>query len=151
VDAREWIEREFLKLRDEQYLITSDSADEYNCIAWAANDTERWWWPHPDAYWPTGIPRVETLENFIRVFQSLGYEPCEDGALEDGYSKVAIYLNAQGIPTHMARQLLSGKWTSKLGEAWDIEHQTVQGVEGKTYGQVGQYLKRAIKLSSELP
>lgn len=90
MDAQEWLEREFIKLRDEHYLVTSDSTDEYNCIAWAANDTERWWWPHPDAYWPTDLPRVETLENFIRAFQALGYGPCEDGALEAGYTKVVI-------------------------------------------------------------
>ena len=147
MDAQEWLEREFIKLRDEHYLVTSDSTDEYNCIAWAANDTERWWWPHPDSYWPTGLPHVETLANFIRAFQTLGYEPCEDGALEIGYTKVVIYINAQGIPTHMARQLPFGGWTSKLGEAWDIEHQTVQGVEGNAYGLVGQYLKRALKPS----
>jgi hypothetical protein len=145
MEARESLEREFLKLRDERYLVTSDSTDEYNCIAWAANDSERWWWPHPDAYWPIGIPRIETLDNFIRAFQTLGYEPCEDGALEAGYTKVAIYLNSQGRPTHMARQLPSDGWTSKLGEAWDIEHQTVQGVEGNSYGRVGQYLKKALQ------
>jgi hypothetical protein len=55
-----------------------------------------------------------------------------------------IYVNTQGIPTHMARQLPSGGWTSKLGEAWDIEHQTVQGVEGTSYGRVGQYLKKML-------
>lgn len=148
MDAQEWLEREFTKLKDEQYLVTSDSTDEYNCIAWAANDTERWWWPHPDAYWPTNLPRVETLENFIRAFQTFGYERCEGGVLEAGYTKVAIYLNAQGRPTHMARQLPPGKWTSKLGEAWDIEHQTVQGIEGNAYGQIGQYLKKMFPPSS---
>jgi hypothetical protein len=144
MDAQEWLEQEFLHLKNEYYLVTSDATDEYNCIAWAANDTERWWWPHPDAYWPPSLPCIATLENFIRAFQTLGYEPCEDGTLETGWTKVAIYLNAQGIPTHMARQLPSGQWTSKLGEAWDIEHQSVLGVEGNIYGQVGQYLKQSL-------
>ena len=29
--------------------------------------------------------------------------------------------------THAARQLPSGKWTSKLGDADDIEHNTLEG------------------------
>ena len=90
MDVRESLEREFLKLRDERYQVTSDSTDEYNCIAWAANDTERWWWPHPDAYWPKGLPRIATLGNFILAFGTLRYEPCEDGVLEAGYTKVEI-------------------------------------------------------------
>ncbi len=145
MEARESLERESLNLKDEPYLITSDSTDTYNCIAWAANDTERWWWPHPDAYWPIGVPRIETLDSFTRAFQTLGYDPCEDGVPEAGYVKLVIYLNAQGTPTHIARQLPAGRWTSKLGESWDIEHQTALGVEGNAYGRVGQYLKKAIE------
>jgi hypothetical protein len=148
MDAQKWIEEKFLNLRDENYQVTSYLTDEYNCIAWAAHDTERWWWPHPDAYWPTGLPRIATIESFIRAFQTLSYEPCEDGELEVGYEKAAIYVDAQGLPTHMARQLSTGTWTSKLGEAWDIEHKTVWGVEGNAYGKVGRYLKRPLSHSS---
>ncbi len=44
----------------------------YNCIAFAAGDQNRWWWPHFNKfcyYWPPHLPREpvnqETLENFM--------------------------------------------------------------------------------------
>jgi hypothetical protein len=44
----------FPRLRGTAYRITSSASDVYNCIAWAANDTEHWWWPGDPArtYWP---------------------------------------------------------------------------------------------------
>ena len=71
------------------------------------------------------------------------YEPCDDGALEDGFEKVAIYALSFTV-THMARQLASGRWTSKLGELEDIEHETPAELEGDIYGIVVQYMRRAI-------
>jgi len=87
-----WLQVEFPHLKTEQYKVTSLYSDEYNCIAWAANDTESWWWPSEDGYWP----------------------------------------------------LDANKWTSNLGQAWDIEHSTPQGVECETYGSAAQYLKRPL-------
>ena len=84
-----------------------------------------------------------TLENFILAFAKLGYEPCENSELENGFEKVAIYVSTKdeihapkGTPTHMARQLKNGNWTSKLGKDVDISHKTLQSIEGKTYGIV---------------
>ena len=36
------------------YRVTSPADDGYNCIAWAATETDRWWWPDPfgAGYWP---------------------------------------------------------------------------------------------------
>jgi hypothetical protein len=50
-----------------------------------------------------------------------------------------------GEPTHAARQLPNGKWTSKLGRWQDIEYE-LDGLVGKMYGTVtvNQILKRAI-------
>ena len=28
---------------------------------------------------------------FVAAFSTLGYEPCTDGTLEDGFEKIAIY------------------------------------------------------------
>lgn len=75
------------------------------------------------------------------------YKPCEDGALEDGFEKVAIYA-LSFIVTHMARQLASGRWTSKLGELEDIEHASPAELEGQKYGTVVQYMRRAISISA---
>ena len=89
-------------------------------------------------------PRTENLDSFIAEFESLGYEVCDDCTFENGFEKVAIYVGFSGVPTHMARQLASGKWTSKLGREIDIEHHTTEGLEGNSYGKVAQALRRAI-------
>jgi hypothetical protein len=132
VDANQWLRTEFPNLSHEYHEIKSRIADEYNCIAWAAHDTVRWWQPSgdPDHYWPPGLPFDYTLENYTHAFETLGYEVCDSESFELGYEKVAIYIDIHGTPQHMARQLASGMWTSKLGRGWDIEHQSVHGVEG---------------------
>lgn len=58
-----------------------------------------------------------------------------------GFQKVAFFVGANGVPTHAARQLPSGLWTSKLGEWEDIEH-TLHALEGDIYGTVALLLKR---------
>jgi hypothetical protein len=138
----------FPRLRPGNHRITSPVSPEYNCIAWAAGDKESWWWPDPDhvAYWPPGIPRVETVAAFVSVFQSLGYRVCEDAELEDGFEKVAIYALA-GRPTHAARQLVNGRRTSKLGRQEDIEHEP-GSLDGPVYGTTITVLHRS--LSREL-
>src|SRR5262245_55040082 len=99
------------------YQQTSHATPAYNCVAWAAEDTQRFWWPNPSPpyYWPPGMPREATEARFVEVFRTLGYEPCSDGSLEVGWQKVVIYTDVFGAPTHMARQLNTGLWTSKLG------------------------------------
>jgi hypothetical protein len=48
------------------------------------------------------------------------------------------------VYTHAARQLPSGKWTSKLGKGEDIEHDSPYDVGGGVYGEVMQVMKRAV-------
>jgi hypothetical protein len=119
------LEQFFPHLRTETYAVTSPKDAEYNCIAWAAWDTERWWWPAPDYYWPPGLPVEETLETFIQVFAMSGFMPCEGAELEPGFEKIALYADNSGKPTHAARQLDNGRWTNKLGVLEDIEHTLV--------------------------
>jgi hypothetical protein len=133
----------FPLLRSEDFLTTSEATKDYNCIAWAAGQTDAWWWPddHKQAYWPEGAPREETLEAFFQTFGLLGYVPCQDDQLESGQEKVALYA-LNGKPTHAARQLPDGQWTSKLGKEVDITH-TLRGLEGPRYGKVAAFLKRS--------
>lgn len=93
-------------------------------------------------YWPPNIARAETVDAFIRAYGTEGYAVCADGALDPGHEKIAIYVDASGTPTHSALQLASGKWTSKMGDFEDIEHETVNDVGGPTYGTVAAYLSR---------
>ena len=123
------------------YLVTSPEDIRYNCVAWAAADEERWWWPDEDSYWPEGVAREETVAALLAAFQSLGFVPCDGPLLEEAYEKVALYAAAGGIPTHVARQLQSGLWSSKLGQLQDIEHR-LEDLCGAVYGHCTSYLKR---------
>ncbi|HMR19802.1 MAG TPA: hypothetical protein PKA53_10935, partial [Sphingobacterium sp.] len=80
----------------------------------------RWWWPK-GAYWPTDAPKEETIAAFVAAFQILGYQDCTDPNFEHGYEKIALYAK-DGKPTHAARQLSNGMWSSKLGKYKDISH-----------------------------
>jgi hypothetical protein len=85
---------------------------------------------------------AETVEAFVAAFSTLGYRRCPTGALEPGVEKVAIFVDTSGTPTHAARQLENGAWTSKLGKSVDIEHRVVEGVSGPLYGTPATYLGR---------
>ena len=134
---------DFPNLETEGFQETSPKTEEYNFIAWAAGTQDLCWWPDPFGigYWPVEDAREETLPAFFRAFESLGYVTCDSGDLEMGYEKVAIF-GLNGNPTHAARQLANGQWSSKLGDGIDIAH-TLAGIEGPLYGQVAGYLKRA--------
>jgi hypothetical protein len=136
---------DFPRLTASNHRDTSPFDHRYNCVAWAAEDTEHWWqpgsyWNVPD--WPANDYGVGALE---RAFAALGYQDCGmDGSLEPGFIKVALFASAGFVYTHAARQLPSGKWTSKLGKSVDIEHDTPDVVAGGLYGEVVQFMKRAI-------
>lgn len=134
----------FPNLSRKNFKVTSPRDLSYNCIAWAAEENDRWWWPDDSSYWPDNAPRENTLNAFIIAYQTLGYEICDNDKLELGFIKVAIYLNDDGSPSHAARQLENGAWASKLGPQWDVEH-TLDGLIGPCYGRVGQVLKRETK------
>lgn len=141
------LERYFPKLSQTSYRVTSPATPEYNCLAWAAGDDRQWWWPDAmgQGYWPVDVAREETLEAFEEAYRTLGFSQCEDASLERGFEKVAIYANKL-VPTHAARQLSDGRWTSKLGPLEDIDHDALDAVEGDWYGKVALVLKRPIEI-----
>jgi hypothetical protein len=135
---------QFPRLRASAYVTTSRPLPRYNCIAWAAGDTSKWWWPHPydrRCYWPPRILREETLPIFVEVFRTLGYQPCSSATPEVSFEKVALFADA-GVPTHAARQLITGVWSSKLGEGHDIAHHSLSDLSGGIYGLPTLFLKR---------
>jgi hypothetical protein len=133
----------FPRLSPENHKITSPETTDYNCIAWSAGDTKRWWWP--GAYWPITPPEKDYGIGVLEAaFKSLGYDDCGlDTSLQPGFEKVALYGNTF-LFTHAAKQLPNGKWTSKLGAFVDIEHDTPDDVAGSDYGEVVQIMKRAL-------
>lgn len=78
----------FPRLTPDNHRITSPATPDYNCIAWAAHDAERWW--EPGRYWPTPTPPEDYgIGVLVQAFASLGFEECADALLESGFEKVA--------------------------------------------------------------
>lgn len=136
---------QFPQLTAANSRLTSPYDDSYNCIAWAAEDTDHWWWPDAmgQHYWPLDAPREETLNAFVQAYRLQGYTECSDANLEPGKQKVAIYTDRNGTPTHAARQLSDGWWASKLGQQIDIEHEFA-ALDGPAYGTVAVILARPV-------
>lgn len=134
-------------LAEINHRVTSDATDEYNCFAWAIGADDIWFSPMQGYAWPDGILRDETNpQSLVEFFELHRYQVCADGALEEGREKIAIYVHPSGLPTHAARQLATGRWTSKLGVLEDIEHETERDVEGTHsdygYGLAQIYMRR---------
>lgn len=142
--ASDFLEQLFPALKRAEFTVTSPRDARYNCVAWAAGDVTRWWWPAetPFAFWPAGIEREESVTSFIRAFGTLGFELATSAGHEAEYEKVAIFASRDGVPTHMARQLANGSWTSKLGGLEDISHSELHAVAGTEYGNVAAILQR---------
>lgn len=134
---------EFPRLTEHNHRSTSPPDVGYNCIAWAAGDTKHWW--QPGLFWPVETSRddhgIGALE---RAFGELGFEDCADESLEPDVEKVALYGSGL-VYTHAARQLPNGRWTSKLGKAEDIEHDTPDDIAGGLYGEAVHFMKRSTR------
>jgi hypothetical protein len=150
------LETWFPRLTRGEFEKTSELDRSYNCIAFAAGDLSRWWEPNAigGVYWPAGVPRRYTLESYQAAFATLGYEGCNDGDVQVGFEKVAIFVDARGIPLHAAKQLPDGQWSSKLGQWIDIRHELCEAVCGSPfpdsdYGTVAAYMRRSLTVSGQ--
>jgi hypothetical protein len=117
----------------------------YNCVAYAAGDFTRKWWPsvlpNPGYYWPPGAARGDGPDALRSGFDAIGYEQCVNGDNEPGYEKVVIYVDDNGDVSHVAKQDGDG-WISKLGEIEDVYHRTPHCFGGSIYGNVVYYMRR---------
>jgi len=129
----------FPHLNSLNHFVTSAADARYNCAAWAANDTKRWW--DRFQYWPPDAERTDSLAAAQGALASIGFVPCEDGKIEAGVEKIAIY-ESDGRWKHVARQLPDGHWTSKLGQAQDICHRTVGALFSDAYGRSVVFMRR---------
>lgn len=132
----------FPRLTQDNHRVTSPASIDYNCIAWSAGDVEHWW--QPGVFWPIEVqPKDHGIAVLQQMFKALGYEDGGgDTSLETDFEKVALYSDGLYY-THAARQLANGKWTSKLGKAEDIEHDTPDDVTGCLYGDFIQVMRRS--------
>lgn len=116
----------------------------YNCVAWAMGETDRWWQPAAadlGYYWPDEAANSGLLTEYVRAFSDLGYVQCEGETAEKGFERIALFADSVGEFTHVARQLPSGHWTSKLGAWEDVEH-NVHALEGGKYGRIACFMRR---------
>ena len=141
-----WIDEELPRLASEGYEVTSSPTDEYNCIAYAAGETDRWWSHVDDAdyYWPEHASSTPSVASLIEVFAGLGYEICDDAGDEPGFRKIALYADRGGDWTHAAVQLPSGEWSSKLGPDEDISHRAPESLDTAAYGEVHCFMRRPL-------
>src|SRR5262249_6030385 len=103
----------FPRLTPTNHCLPSPASPDYNCVAWSGGDTQHWW--QPGGFWPVSAgPNDFDLQALERAFEALGYQSCPDSDPEPGFEKVALYADGP-FYTHAARQLPTGKWTSKLG------------------------------------
>src|SRR6185437_13377590 len=127
------IKNHFPNLRKgENFKFTSLGTDDYNCIAWASEITDNW----VQLYDLRGT-KTDAV-SYVNYFKSLGFDITTDKTVEEGKLKIAIYIGTEHLEhefKHVARQLPNGKWTSKLGEWEDIEHNTPEALAGKSYGE----------------
>jgi hypothetical protein len=128
-------------LNADNYRPTSPATWTYNCIAWAAGVTDSWWWPISGRFWPEGVAREETIAAFSAALSTVGFLSSTTADLEPELEKVALFADGS-TPTHAARQLPNGWWSSKLGPAIDIEHNTLDAVAGGVYAEVVAILCR---------
>ena len=108
-------------------------------MAFANGDERHWWEPAMNGgryYWPIYAKNRDTLAAWIEVFTGAGYERSDNHDAEPGYEKVAIYVDLDLIPTHVAASDEDG-WKSKLGKGQDIWHATLESLEGNQEDEFG--------------
>lgn len=138
------LEHLFSRLGNSTYDVKSPKDIGYNCIAFAAGDDKRWWDPSPFGkyYWPSSVPRDASVDSFLALFKTLGYETCDIGTFEAGFEKIALYAK-RDIVMHAAKQIGDEVWVSKLGRLEDIQHELL-ALDGPDYGSAVAFLKKVI-------
>ena len=136
MDLHSWADLfidEFPNLYGEGFEFIDQPSERYNCIAFTAEDTSKWWWPDGINYWPPWATLDIKMEGLMEALAGLGYEQCDDSNPDDGYQKVALY-EVQGEFQHAAIQTPTGRWRSKMGRGPVIEHRTTlsRSQEGRT-------------------
>jgi hypothetical protein len=146
------IEKWHPKLLGKDYKIidTDKILEKFNCVSFSI-DLYDDWSGSSEPSWRTGydppseIDRSTKLENYIKYFKIFGYDICDNEEYEEGFEKIAIYVDEKNNFKHVARQFVN-KWRSKLGGYKIIEHELewLTGYDADNYGEIGSILKRKI-------
>ncbi len=131
----------FPNATDKSIEICSPETVDYNCLAWALEDEKHWWEPEAGCFWPKNAPRNMRLDSVAELLAQFGFAAVSNARLEKDVAKIALYSSDGKTCDHFARQLPSGKWTSKLGASFDVVH-SLSALEGGVYGKVVLILAR---------
>ena len=138
---KEW-EKEFPNLGN--WICSSKSTTEYNCVAFAVGDETRRWEPY-GYYWPDDLSQDYSTDTLIKACNKEGFELCKDWTLVKDREKIVIYVNDRGGWEHVARQESDGRWKSKLGDEEDITHENPKSLICADYGTPRICMERARK------
>ena len=114
---------------------------------------DQWWEPYAAGgiaedrgHWPEGLPHDREPDTLRELFRREGFVDCEDGSLDPALVKIALYRVQDNVGsyiwTHVARQLKTGLWTSKLGSSYEVTHRSTGDLEGELYGAVYAYMAK---------
>lgn len=138
--------RDFPNLSDANATKKSPFDPSYNCAAWAVGRAKNCWWDynkgHPNAYWPPGVPRTGDITSYIASYEYHGYERCDNGQIENGWKKIAIYASL-GEFRHAAKVISETEWHSKIGNGIDIVH-SPDALTGPCYGWPTTFMRKRI-------
>jgi hypothetical protein len=144
-----WSSADFPNLHPGNHRVTGSTNNQFNCIAWAAGHSAKWWDPNDpeqpevEHFRPANVPRDYKVTSVVMAYESVGFIRCADGSSEDGVEKIGI--NADGEEyLHAARQLDNGTWTSKMGRGVVIQHDAPENLVGPGYGQGTVFMKRPL-------
>ena len=77
---------------------TSEIDLSYNCFGWVLGKTEVLSWTSSSS-WPGGIGKNFLVHTIIELYERYGFEECgQDGTLEDGIEKIAIFTDGTFLP-----------------------------------------------------
>jgi hypothetical protein len=116
-----------------EWEILAPATPKYNCISHTIGVYHRWEWPHKPG-------KDATVADFDQLYGKYGYRRIStlDYSFDPRVQKIVLYGVQKGgtwAPTHGARMLADGTWTSKLGKGPLIRHKTPDSVNGEGYGR----------------
>jgi hypothetical protein len=127
----------------EEFEVLAPASVTYNCIGWSVGNNSTW-------VWPTDSTRKAQLVDFDTLYRSYGFYRARGISFKrrPGYEKILLYAirreDGSIKPTHAARQMPDGSWSSKLGSLPLIRHLHPNDVSGPTYGQpFAIYIRRS--------
>jgi len=142
--GRDKLEEWFPALKGTSWTVESKGTSLYNCFAWAAGESHRRWDFTKDDFWPDKNKGKYGIAYLVAAYRAVGFKKCDasDGLNPDErFDKIVLYCRGtEG--THAARLLDCGRWTSKIGDHEDIEHEQPEHLHSGVYGEPFVYMKR---------